>query len=125
MVGDGMQGFFIERLDGNLVNIANLQSVYINPDDDTNVTWRFNNGETLDEDLVTAEEALARLSDIRKLLLGVKIEELEERIIEQENTITEQNERIEEQEGTIDEQNDIIETAEGLADDILGNTEED
>lgn len=116
MLADGMQGFFIERLDGNLVNIANLQSVYINPEDDTNVTWKFNNGETIDEDLKTAEEAEARVKDVRKLLLGTKIEELEERITEQQNTISEQA-------GTIETQDNALEEALGKAEAITGEEE--
>ena len=87
--------FFVERLDGNPVNITLVQTVFIDPEDDTDVIWYMKNGETYREDLVTAEEALNRYNDLKGLLLGTTIAELEERINEQQQTIAEQAQEIE------------------------------
>ena len=89
------QGMFIERMDGKLVNVSLLQTIYINPEDTTNLIWYFRNGEIYEEDLATDEEAENRYKDIKGLLLGTTIAELEERITEQQQTITDLNEDIE------------------------------
>lgn len=78
---------FIERLDGRLVNISLIQTVYVDPEDLTNVIWFMRNGEKYVEDLATNEEAANRYKDIKGLLLGTTVAELEDRITEQQNTI--------------------------------------
>lgn len=85
---------FIERLDGKPVNVSLLQTIYINPEDTTNLIWYFKNGEIYEEDLATEEEAQNRYKDIKGLLLGTTIADLEQRITEQQNTITEQADEI-------------------------------
>lgn len=85
---------FIERLDGKPVNVSLLQTIYINPEDTTNLIWYFKNGEIYEEDLATEEEAQNRYNDIKGLLLGTTIADLEQRITEQQNTITEQADEI-------------------------------
>ena len=97
------QGMFIERLDGKLVNVSLLQTIYINPEDTTNLIWYFRNGEIYEEDLATDEEAENRYKDIKGLLLGTTVAELEERINEQQQTITDLNDEIEETNESIDE----------------------
>ena len=62
--------FFVEGLDGRLINLTLVQSLIINPNDDTNLIWIFRNGATYEEDLVTAEEAANRLEDLKSILLG-------------------------------------------------------
>lgn len=47
-------------------------------------------GEIYREDLASAEEAANRLKDIKGLLLGTTVAELQGRITEQQNTIVEQ-----------------------------------
>lgn len=78
---------FIERLDGKLVNISLIQTVYIDPEDNTDVIWFMRNGEKYVEDLATNEEAIKRYNDIKGMLLGTTVAELEDRIVEQQNTI--------------------------------------
>ena len=78
---------FIERLDGKLVNISLIQTVYIDPEDNTDVIWFMRNGEKYVEDLATNEEATKRYNDIKGMLLGTTVAELEDRIVEQQNTI--------------------------------------
>ena len=85
---------FIERLDGKPVNVSLLQTIYINPEDKTNLIWYFRNGEIYEEDLATEQEAENRYKDIKGLLLGTTIADLEQRITEQQNTITEQVDEI-------------------------------
>lgn len=85
---------FIERLDGKPVNVSLLQTIYINPEDKTNLIWYFRNGEIYEEDLATEQEAENRYKDIKGLLLGTTIADLEQRITEQQNTITEQADEI-------------------------------
>jgi len=80
---------FIERLDGKLVNISLIQTVYIDPEDNTDVIWFMRNGEKYVEDLATNEEATKRYADIKGILLGTTVAELEDRIVEQQNTIVE------------------------------------
>lgn len=87
--------FFVERLDGNPVNITLVQTIFIDPEDDTDVIWYMKNGETYREDLVTAEEAINRYNDLKGLLLGTTIADLEERITEQQQVISEQAQEIE------------------------------
>ena len=86
---------FVERLDHNIVNISMIQSVYIDPEDDTDVIWLFINGEKYREDLVTAEEATARYNYLKGLLLGTTIEQLEQIITEQQGVINDLNQGIE------------------------------
>lgn len=78
---------FIERLDGKLVNISLIQTVYIDPEDNTDIIWFMRNGEKYVEDLATNEEAIKRYNDIKGMLLGITIAELEDRIVEQQNII--------------------------------------
>lgn len=87
---------FIERLDGKLVNISLIQTVYINPEDTTDVIWFMRNGEKYVEDLATIEEAEKRYADIKGILLGTSVAELEDRIIEQQNTIIELSRQVDE-----------------------------
>lgn len=93
---------FIERLDGKPVNVSLLQTIYINPEDNTNIIWYFKNGEIYEEDLVTAEEATNRYNDIKGLLLGTTIADLEDRIVEQQQTISDQATEIEDLSGAVD-----------------------
>lgn len=39
--------FFIEGLDGRLINVTLLQTVIIDPEDDTDLLWRFKNRRNL------------------------------------------------------------------------------
>ena len=94
---------FIERLDGQPVNISLVQTVFIDPEDDTDVIWFMKNGETYREDLITAEEATTRYNDLKGLLLGTTVAELERRITEQQNTIGALNTTIEGYENSIDD----------------------
>ena len=110
------QGMFIERMDGKLVNVSLLQTIYINPEDTTNLIWYFRNGEIYEEDLATEQEAENRYKDIKGLLLGTTIAELEQRITEQQNTITEQA-------GEIDTLNTGIDSATQTAIDINNEPE--
>lgn len=110
------QGMFIERMDGKLVNVSLLQTIYINPEDTTNLIWYFRNGEIYEEDLATEQEAENRYKDIKGLLLGTTIAELEQRITEQQNTITEQA-------GEIDNLNLGIDSATQTAIDINNEPE--
>ena len=93
---------FIERLDGKPVNVSLLQTIYINPEDNTNIIWYFKNGEIYEEDLVTAEEATNRFNNIKGLLLGTTIADLEDRIVEQQQTISDQATEIEDLSGAVD-----------------------
>lgn len=93
---------FIERLDGKPVNVSLLQTIYINPEDNTNIIWYFKNGEIYEEDLVTAEEATNRYNDIKGLLLGTTVADLEDRIVEQQQTISDQATEIEDLSGAVD-----------------------
>lgn len=93
---------FIERLDGKPVNVSLLQTIYINPEDNTNIIWYFKNGEIYEEDLVTAEEATNRYNNIKGLLLGTTIADLEDRIVEQQQTISDQATEIEGLSGAVD-----------------------
>lgn len=85
---------FIERLDGRLVNISLIQTVYIDPEDNTDVIWFMRNGEKFVEDLATNEEATNRYNDIKGLLLGTTVAELEDRITKQQNTIVDLNQQV-------------------------------
>lgn len=93
---------FIERLDGKPVNVSLLQTIYINPEDNTNIIWYFKNGEIYEEDLVTAEEATNRYNDIKGLLLGTTVADLEDRIVEQQQTISDQATEIGDLSGAVD-----------------------
>lgn len=70
-------------------------------------------GEIYREDLASAEEAANRLKDIKGLLLGTTVAELQNRITEQQNTIVEQTK-------VITETNENINTAVLTAADING-----
>lgn len=115
---------FIERLDGKPVNVSLLQTIYINPEDTTNLIWYFKNGEIYEEDLATEQEATNRYNDIKGLLLGTTIADLERRITEQQNTITEQAEEIEEKTEQIDSLSISIDEATQTAIDINNEPEE-
>lgn len=104
---------FVTGLDGRMINVSLVQTVYINPNDTTNVIWAFKNGEIYEEDLVTEEEATNRYNDIVGLLLGTTVAELEERISEQQQTISDLNQDIE-------DMNEEVDDIEDIADDILG-----
>lgn len=95
--------FFIERLDGRPVNMTLIQTVYVDPEDKTDVIWFMRNGEIYREDLATEEEAQKRFKDIKGLLLGTTIAELEDRIVEQQNTIVEQAKTIEDTSSVVHE----------------------
>lgn len=97
------QGLFIERLDGRAANVSLIQTIFIDPEDSTNIIWYFKNGETYEEDLASEEQAEERYNTLKGLLLGVTIAELEETITEQENTIAEQEDIIEDQAAEIED----------------------
>lgn len=89
-----MDSMFIERLDGKIVNISLIQTIYIDPEDNTDVIWYMRNGETYREDLATQEEAESRYNHLKGLLLGTTIAELEKTITEKQNTIVSLNQQI-------------------------------
>lgn len=91
-----MDSLFIERLDGRLVNVSLIQTIYTDPEDLTDVIWFMINGETYREDLATAEEAANRYSHLKGLLLGATVAELEETITEKQNIIVELTREIDE-----------------------------
>lgn len=99
---------FIERLDGNIVNISLIQTIMIDPNNDTDVLWYMRNGEIIREDLASTEEALNRYNDLKGLLLGTTVAELEQRITVQQNTIVEQTKTINTQQETINIQQETI-----------------
>ena len=99
---------FIERLDGNIVNISLIQTIMIDPNNDTDVLWYMRNGEIIREDLASTEEAINRYNDLKGLLLGTTVAELEQRITVQQNTIVEQTKTINTQQETIDTQQETI-----------------
>lgn len=107
------QSMFIERLDGGLVNISLLQSVYVDPFDLTNVIWLMRNGQIYTEDLATNTEATNRYNYLKGLLLGTTIAELEKKIAEQQTTVVEQTK-------TITETNTQIDSLNTLATEING-----
>lgn len=94
---------FIERLDGKIMNISLLQTLCIDPNDSTDVLWYFKNGEVYREDLASAEEANNRLKDLKGILLGSTVAELQTRINEQQNTIVQQTKTIQLKEAKISE----------------------
>lgn len=94
---------FTLGLDGKPINISLVQTVLIDPNDDTDVIWFMKNGEKIREDLGTKEEAQNRYNDIIKMLLGTEIAELQERIVEQQNTIVQQQETIVQTNNSINE----------------------
>lgn len=99
---------FIERLDGNIVNISLIQTIMIDPNNDTDVLWYMRNGEIIREDLASTEEALNRYNDLKGLLLGTTVADLEQRITVQQNTIVEQTKTINTQQETINTQQETI-----------------
>ena len=99
---------FIERLDGNIVNISLIQTIMIDPNNDTDVLWYMRNGEIIREDLASTEEAINRYNDLKGLLLGTTVAELEQRITVQQNTIVEQTKTINIQQETINTQQETI-----------------
>lgn len=99
---------FIERLDGNIVNISLIQTIMIDPNNDTDVLWYMRNGEIIREDLASTEEAVNRYDDLKGLLLGTTVAELEQRITVQQNTIVEQTKTINTQQETINTQQETI-----------------
>lgn len=99
---------FIERLDGNIVNISLIQTIMIDPNNDTDVLWYMRNGEIIREDLASTEEAINRYNDLKGLLLGTTVAELEQRITVQQNTIVEQTKTINTQQETINTQQETI-----------------
>lgn len=99
---------FIERLDGNIVNISLIQTIMIDPNNDTDVLWYMRNGEIIREDLASTEEAVNRYNDLKGLLLGTTVAELEQRITVQQNTIVEQTKTINTQQETINTQQETI-----------------
>ena len=94
---------FIERLDGKLINKSLIQTVYIDPNDDTDVLWFMRNGEVYREDFESSEDATTRYTDIKGLLLGTTVAQLEQIITEQQQTIVEKNVIINEQNEQINE----------------------
>ena len=111
---------FIERLDGNIVNISLIQTIMIDPNNDTDVLWYMRNGEIIREDLASTEEAVNRYNDLKGLLLGTTIAELEQRITVQQNTIVEQTKTINTQQETIQQTNNDITDLTNLTVDING-----
>ena len=99
---------FLERLDGRLVNISLVQTLYVDPNDKTDVIWFMKNGETYREDLATEEEAEKRYNDLKGLLLGTTVAQLQERITEQQNTIVTQAKEIQK---TTEDINNLVVTA--------------
>lgn len=99
---------FLERLDGKLVNISLVQTLYVDPNDKTDVIWFMKNGETYREDLATEEEAEKRYNDLKGLLLGTTVAQLQERITEQQNTIVTQAKEIQK---TTEDINNLVVTA--------------
>ena len=99
--------FFVEGLDGRLINVTLVQSVTINPNDDTNVLWIFKNGGVYEEDLVTSSEANNRLSNIKEILLG-NYAELIETVTEQQQRITELTTELESATNKVDDINNEI-----------------
>lgn len=99
---------FLERLDGKLVNISLVQTLYVDPNDKTDVIWFMKNGETYREDLATEEEAEKRYNDLKGLLLGTTVAQLQERITEQQNTIVAQAKEIQQ---TTEDINNLVVTA--------------
>lgn len=91
-----MDSIFIERLDGKIVNISLIQTIHVDPEDNTDVIWYMRNGETYREDLATQEEAESRYNYLKGLLLGTTIAELEQTITEKQNTIVSLNQQINE-----------------------------
>lgn len=89
-----MDSMFIERLDGKIVNISLIQTIYIDPEDNTDVIWYMRNGETYREDLATQGEAESRYNYLKGLLLGTTIAELEQTITEKQNTIVSLNQQV-------------------------------
>lgn len=89
-----MDSMFIERLDSKIVNISLIQTIYIDPEDNTDVIWYMRNGETYREDLATQEEAESRYNYLKGLLLGTTIAELEQTITEKQNTIVSLNQQV-------------------------------
>lgn len=85
------QSLFIEDLTGNPINMSLIQTIYIDPNDSTNVVWVMRNGEKKIEDLASEEDALNRYNYIKGLLLGTTVAELESTITDRDNTISEQN----------------------------------
>lgn len=109
---------FLQKVQtGRLINITLVQNVVLDPEDDTDILWRFRNGEVYREDLITSEEASSRLADIRKILLGA-YEELVETVTEQQQRIVEQAETIEEQEETIQQQTNELDEISQQVDEI-------
>ena len=99
---------FLERLDGRLVNISLVQTLYVDPNDKTDVIWFMKNGETYREDLATEEEAEKRYNDLKGRLLGTTVAQLQERITEQQNTIVTQAKEIQK---TTEDINNLVVTA--------------
>lgn len=110
---------FIERLDGNIVNISLIQTIMIDPNNDTDVLWYMRNGEIIREDLASTEEATNRYNDLKGLLLGTTIAELEQRITVQQNTIVEQTKTINTQQETITQQQATIQTTNENVDELV------
>ena len=94
---------FIERLDGMLINKSLIQTVYIDPNDTTDILWFMRNGEIYREDLKSTADAQKRYDDIKGLLLGTTIAQLEQIITEQQQTIVEKNIIINEKNEEIDQ----------------------
>lgn len=111
--------FFLEGLDGRLINVTLVQSVIIDPNDNTDVLWLFRNGEVYREDLQNAEDAATRQASIKNLLLGEysklvqDLTNAEQRIVEQNETINEQTETITVQETVIDDTSDRLDVING------------
>lgn len=104
--------FFLEGLDGRLINVTLVQSVIIDPNDDTDVLWLFRNGEVYKEDLQNAEDAATRQASIKNLLLG-EYAKLIQDLTAAEQRIVEQNETIAEQEGIINNTSNRLDAING------------
>lgn len=61
-------GYFIKRLDDNIINISLIQSVTIV--DSTHILWTMKNGQTFLEEYTSVDTATARLNSIKSTLLS-------------------------------------------------------
>ena len=104
---------FILGLDNKPINISLIQTVFIDPNDDTDILWYMRNGEVIREDLGSTEEAKNRYDNILKILLGTEIAELQQTVVQQQNTIVQQQ-------NTINQTNNSINDLTNIAANING-----
>ena len=120
---------FMQRKDGNLLNLLLLQFIKIDPNDNTNLLIYGINGQIMEEKYDTANEALEAYTTYKTAMtetqgpkqkeLLKRIKELSDTIVEQESEISNleiENETLSE---TVNEQDDIISRATELSGDVL------